>query len=94
MLSERIEIDDAYLCGELSGGKAERCSENKIPCIVAVQTKNQEIPLYAVFSTVKSFCKEKVELWSKRSPIPASLRVSDRLWCFQAVESASGIPQR
>ena len=94
MLSGRIEIDDAYLGGELPGGKVGRGSENKIPFIAAVQTNNQGHPLYAIFSTVKSFCKEEVELWAKRSLRPSSLVVSDGLWCFQAVEAAGCLHQR
>jgi len=94
VLSERIEVDDAYLGGELSGGKAGRGSENKVPFIAAVQTNKQGHPLYAVFSTVKSFCREEVELWTKRSLVPSSLVVSDGLWCFQAVEAAGCFHQR
>ena len=37
-LDGRVEIDDAYLGGERSGGKVGRGSENKIPIIAAVQT--------------------------------------------------------
>jgi hypothetical protein len=94
ILSERIEIDDAYLGGELPGGKVGRGSENKVPFIAAVQTNTQGHPLYAVFSTVKSFCKEDIETWAKRSLLPSSLVVSDGLWCFQAVEAAGCIHQR
>lgn len=94
LLSGRVEIDDAYLGGELPGGKVGRGSENKIPFIAAVQTNNQGNPLYAVFSTVKSFCKEDVELWAKRSLRPSSLVVSDGLWCFQAVKAAGCLHQR
>lgn len=93
-LSERIEVDDAYLGGELPGGKVGRGSENKVPFIAAVQTNKQGHPLYAVFSTVKSFCREEVELWAKRSLVPSSLVVSDGLWCFQAVEAAGCFHQR
>ena len=93
-LSERIEVDDAYLGGELPGGKVGRGSENKVPFIAAVQTNKQGHPLYAVFSTVKSFCREEVELWAKRSLVPSSLVVSDGLWCFQAVEVAGCFHQR
>ncbi len=66
-LSERIEIDDAYLGGELPGGKTGRGSENKVPIIAAVQTNKQGHPLYAAFTTVKSFCKEEIESWAKRT---------------------------
>ena len=37
-LTGRVEIDDAYLGGERSGGKAGRGSENKIPFVADVQT--------------------------------------------------------
>ncbi|HTS10310.1 MAG TPA: IS1595 family transposase [Candidatus Eisenbacteria bacterium] len=94
VLSERIEVDDAYLGGELPGGKAGRGSENKVPFIAAVQTNKQGHPLYAVFSTVKSFCREEVELWARRSLVPCSLVVSDGLWCFQSVEAAGCFHQR
>lgn len=94
VLSERIEVDDAYLGGELPGGKVGRGSENKVPFIAAVQTNKQGHPLYAVFSTVKSFCRDEVELWAKRSLAPSSLVVSDGLWCFQAVEAAGCLHQR
>jgi hypothetical protein len=93
-LSERIEIDDAYLGGELPGGKVGRGSENKVPFVAAVQTNDQGHPLYAVFSTVKSFCKDDIEQWAKRSLAPSSVVVSDGLWCFQAVEEAGCFHQR
>ena len=37
-LTGRVEIDDAYLGGEVRGGKSGRGSPNKVPFIVAVQT--------------------------------------------------------
>ena len=37
-LTGRVEIDDAYLGGERSGGKNGRGAENKEPFIAAVQT--------------------------------------------------------
>jgi hypothetical protein len=37
-LTGRVEVDDAYLGGERSGGKAGRGSENKVPFIAALQT--------------------------------------------------------
>ena len=37
-LDGRVEIDDAYLGGELVGGKRGRGSQNKVPFIAAVQT--------------------------------------------------------
>jgi hypothetical protein len=37
-LSGRVDIDNAYLGGDLCGGKAGRGSENKVPLLAAVPT--------------------------------------------------------
>lgn len=42
-----MEIDDAYLGGEQSGGKAGRGCENKAPFVAAVQTTAWGFPLMA-----------------------------------------------
>ena len=93
-LSGRVEIDDAYLGGENPGGKAGRGSENKVPFIAAVQTNDQNNPLYVVFSKVKTFNHEEVTAWAKRSLVPATTVVSDGLWCFQSVTKADCFQQR
>lgn len=93
-LTGRIEIDDAYLGGENSGGKAGRGSENKTPFIAAVQTNEKGHPIAAVFSPVKSFSHAEVSAFAKQSLTPNSIVVSDGLWCFTAVEQAGCIHQR
>ena len=35
-LSGQVQVDDAYFGGELSGGKAGRGSENKVPFVAAL----------------------------------------------------------
>ena len=40
----RVEIDDAYLGGERTGGKVGRGSENKVPFVAAVQTTPEGQP--------------------------------------------------
>ena len=35
-LSGHVQVDDAYLGGELAGGKAARGSENKVPFVAAI----------------------------------------------------------
>jgi ribosomal protein L37AE/L43A len=40
-LTGRVEIDDAYLGGQRSGGKTGRGSENKVPFVAAVQTTDR-----------------------------------------------------
>jgi len=44
-LDGRVEMDDAYLGGERSGGKVGRGSENKVPIVAAVQTTPQGRPI-------------------------------------------------
>ena len=36
-----VQVDDAYLGGELAGGKAGRGSENKVPFVVAISHSAQ-----------------------------------------------------
>ena len=93
-LSGRVEVDDAYLGGELPGGKAGRGSENKIPFIAAIQTNANHNPVYAIFSQVKSFSLDEVGTWVKRSLVPGTVVVSDGLSCFNAVTEAGCIHQQ
>jgi hypothetical protein len=93
-LSGRVEVDDAYLGGELQGGKSGRGSENKVPFIAAVQTNNQNNPLYVVFSRVKTFSKKEVKTWAEKSLVPSATVVSDGLYCFQAVTEVGCYQQR
>ena len=93
-LSGRVEVDDAYLGGELPGGKAGRGSENKIPFIAAIQTNASHNPMYAVFHQVKSFSLAEVSSWAKQSLVPDTVVVSDGLHCFSAVAEADCFHQR
>jgi transposase-like protein len=92
-LSERVEVDDAYLGGEHEGGKRGRGSENKVPFIAAIQTKKQN-PIYAVFSPVKGFSQKEIKDWAKRSLVPSTTVVTDGLACFTAVTEAECIHER
>ena len=94
VLSGRVEIDDAYLGGENPGGKAGRGSENKVPFIAAVQTNNQNRPVYAMFSPVKAFSNEEIADWASRSLAPGTQVISDGLWCFTSVTEADCSHQR
>ena len=93
-LSNRVEVDDAYLGGENPGGKSGRGSENKVPFIAAIQTNNQNNPIYAVFSRVGAFTREEVKAWATKSLAPSSTIVSDGLRCFQAVTEVGCSHQR
>jgi hypothetical protein len=90
-LSGQVAVDDAYLGGELQGGKRGRGSENKVPFIAAVQTSEDQHPLYAVFSPVSGFSYEAVEEWATCNLAPSTTVVSDGLSCFAAVTRAGCI---
>jgi hypothetical protein len=59
-LTGRVEIDDAQLGAERSGGKAGRGSENKVPFVVAAQTTEGGRAHLACLS-VRPFTKEAIK---------------------------------
>jgi hypothetical protein len=85
-LHGRVEMDDAFLGGERSGGKPGRGSENKTPFVVAVQSlggKPHRVCLAAIphrRKAVAEFCEAHVVR-------PVTI-VSDGLACFAAAEDA------
>ena len=58
-LADEVQLDDAYLGGELPGGKAGRGSENKAAFVAAVSLKKGR-PRYAKFTPVGSFNAREV----------------------------------
>jgi len=69
-LKGRIELDDAYLGGERTGGKRGRGSENKTPFVAAVQTDDlghpQKIKLQVLDGLEKRVLKIGQKLQLKR----------------------------
>ena len=83
-LTGRVEIDDAYLGGEVRGGKAGRGSPNKVAFVAAVQTSEVGAPaLMCLFR--RPFTKESIEDFAERSLAAPATLVSDGLGCFTAV---------
>jgi len=85
VLDGRVEIDDAYLGGQRTGGKNGRGSENKVSFIAAVQTSADGRPQYACFSK-QPFTIEAVAIWAAKSLATSAVVVSDGLWCFRGVK--------
>lgn len=83
-LTGRVEIDDAYLGGEVQGGKAGRGSPNKVPFVAAVQTTESGQPVYICLS-LRPFTKESINAFAERSLAAPATLVSDGLACFTAV---------
>lgn len=92
-LDGRVEIDDAYLGGELPGGKSGRGSENKVSFVAAVQTTEAGHPLYACLTKLE-FTKEAMAGWAKKSLCASAHVVSDGLWCFKAVTASGATHER
>jgi transposase-like protein len=92
-LSWRVELDDAYLGTQRSGGKAGRGSENKDPFIIAVETKEDRKP-HLVCLSRQPFTKQAMDGFVGRSlSLPLAL-YSDGLGCFSAVQGAGIVHHR
>ena len=84
-LDGRVEIDDAYLGGERSGGKTGRGSENKVPFVAAVQTTPDGQPQFACMRQ-QPFTTEAMAVFAASSIAPSATVVSDGLWCFGGIQ--------
>lgn len=92
-LDGRVEIDDAYLGGELPGGKSGRGSENKVSFIAAVQTTDTGRPLRVCLKKL-AFTREAIAEWAKTALATSAQVVSDGLWCFRAVTASGATHER
>ena len=59
-LSGQVQIDDAYFGGELSGGKAGRGSENKVPFVAALSLDDEGHPLRIKLTPVSGFTSKAI----------------------------------
>ena len=81
----RVEIDDANLGDERSGGTAGRGSENKVPFAAAVQTTPDGQP-QSVCLRRQPFTHEEVSVFAACSIAPSATVISDGRRCFDAVQ--------
>ena len=79
----RVEMDDAYLGGERSGGKTGRGSPGKRPIVVAVQTDDKGRPQRLKIRRVARFKRARVKTLTKRIIAPGADVVTDGLGCFK-----------
>ena len=92
-LTGRIEIDDAYLGGERSGGKRGRGAPGKTPFVAAVETTTEGKPVRLKLRRVTNFCASSIAGFAKRSLDPNCSVVSDGLQCFASVAEAGCVHQ-
>ncbi len=83
-----VQVDDAYLGGERSGGKVGRGSENKIPFVAAVSLCEKGHPQHVKLTPVPGFTLKAIAAWAKEHLVPGSTVFSDGLPCFSAVAEA------
>ena len=88
VLEGQVQVDDAYLGGERSGGKVGRGSENKVPFVAAVSLSDDGHPLRTKFTPVPGFSLKAIEQWARTHLAPGSSVRSDGLACFAAVTAA------
>src|SRR5690349_22816321 len=87
-LAGRVEVDDAYLGGERTGGKRGRGAAGKTPFVAAVETTAERKPRRLRLTVVKGFRKREVERLAKAAIEPGATVVTDGLSCWPAVEKA------
>jgi transposase-like protein len=92
-LEGRIEMDDAYLGGERSGGKTGRGSPGKTPIVVAVETTDDNKPKRIKLRRITRFKRRRVKSLTKRIIAEGARVVTDGLGCFRGVADAGCVHQ-
>ncbi len=87
-LAGTVQLDDAYLGGELPGGKRGRGSQNKTPMLAAVQVSEDGQPVVMKLSVVDGFRTAEVEQWAAQNLQPGTTVNTDGLACFKGLEAA------
>lgn len=87
-LTGRVEIDDAYLGGERSGGKRGRGAAGKTPFVAAVETTPEGKPVRIKLERVSGFSNQALSAFAKRCLASSCSVVSDGLQCFASVTDA------
>ncbi len=87
-LCGNVQADDAYLGGELAGGKAGRGSENKVPFVAAISLSAEGRPLCIKMALVPGFTRKAVSDWANANLAPGCIVTFDGLGCFAGVTDA------
>ena len=83
-----VQLDDAYLGGERSGGKRGRGAPDKTPFVAAVETNEQGHPLRMKLTVVEGFRLTEIAAWAQQHLSTGTRVVSDGLACFNGVTDA------
>ena len=83
-----IQLDDAYLGGERSGGKRGRGAPGKTPFVAAVETNEAGHPQRVKLTVVEGFRLTEIAAWAQQHLSPGTQVLSDGLACFNGVTAA------
>lgn len=93
VLGGQVEVDDAYLGGKRTSGKAGRGSENMFPFVTAVSFSEKSHLLRAKLTRVLGFTLKAIAQWAKSHLAPGSTVLLDGLACFNAVTDTGCVHQ-
>jgi ribosomal protein L37AE/L43A len=88
-LTQVVQIDDAFLGGERTGGKRGRGSENKVPLIAAVQTTANGRAIFTRLDVLPDWKVPTVARWAVKALAQNTHVVSDGLSSFVGVKTAT-----
>ena len=91
-LTGTVQLDDAYLGGELSDGTVGRGSANKVPFLAAVSVNEQGHPLRAKFAQLPGFTRKAIAAWASETLCPGTTVRCDGLACFAGVTTGRTMP--
>jgi hypothetical protein len=83
-----VQIDDAYVGGERSGGMSGRGSENKVPFAAALSRNENGGPTHLKPDVVSGITSQAIGKWAKARSKPGCVVLSDSLGCFASVTDA------
>ena len=83
-----IQLDDAYLGGERSGGKRGRGAPGKTPFVAAVETNAEGHPLRVKLTVVEGLPTHRNRRLAQQHLSPGTQVLSDGLACFNGVTAA------
>ena len=92
----RVEMDDAYLGGERSGGKRGRGAPGKRPFVAAVSTTPEGKPSKVKLRRVKRFTKKAITALAEKTLDLGAQVYTDGLGCFTGIAAAGAthLPMR
>jgi transposase-like protein len=88
VLQGKIQMDDTYLGGERTGGKAGRGSENKVPVVAAISLNEAGHPIHAKILPVPGFTSDAIAELARKHLAASCAVLSDGLACFRSVITA------